>query len=319
MAEEYASARLLELVRHALAAEGIHAVPPVSDGALLPFAAKRAFLTGVAHDHGLLPLLRVGSALPAASSDPAVSALLSAVGPHDLFERWQRLERFTHSRHRVVVREHGTGHLLAEHIGPPSAPPEPAEDALVLGVLTVLLSLCGARDLVVATGHDGPVTVFTDGAFTAAPRLRDSALWRFTWPHTAPPVRAPAEDAGQDAASRAYRLLAADPARRWTLGCLAAELGLPPRSLQRRLRDAGGFSGLLARVRTEIAAELLMHGGHTVSVIGFACGYADQPHFTRHFKVRTAMTPSVYRAAFRRPAPDGPAARTQEPTNRRTS
>jgi AraC-like DNA-binding protein len=32
--------------------------------------------------------------------------------------------------------------------------------------------------------------------------------------------------------------------------------------------------------------------------VGFACGYADQPHFTRDFKRRTAMTPAAYRSAF---------------------
>ncbi|MER5769170.1 AraC family transcriptional regulator [Streptomyces sp. NPDC001985] len=317
--EEYASARLLELVQRALAAEGIDAVAPVSDGALLPFAVKRGFLTGLAREHGLLPLLRVGSALPAVSSDPAVAALLGAVTPHDLFERWQRLERFTHSRHRVVVRERGPGRLVAEHAGPEGEGPEPAEDALVLGVLTALLPLCGARDVEVAAGGAVPVTVFSDGAFTASPPHRDGGVWRFTWSHTAPVAEARAQAPARDVASRARGLLAADPARRWRLGCLAAELGIPPRSLQRRLAGAGGFSGLLATVRAEAAAELLMSGGHTVGVIGFACGYADQAHFTRHFKLRTAMTPAVYRSAFRRPAPDEPGSRTHEQRKRRTS
>ncbi|MGW5680107.1 hypothetical protein ACWEV4_34455, partial [Streptomyces sp. NPDC003860] len=131
--EEYASARLLELVQRALAAEGIHAVAPAGDGALLPLAAKRVFLLDVARDHGLLPLLRVGAMLPVASSDPAVAALLSAVDPYDLFERWQRLEQFTHSRHRVVVRERGAGRLVADHVGPAAAPPRPAADARVHG------------------------------------------------------------------------------------------------------------------------------------------------------------------------------------------
>ncbi|MFI1828136.1 helix-turn-helix transcriptional regulator [Streptomyces sp. NPDC020412] len=186
--EEYASARLLELVQRALAAEGIHAVAPAGDGALLPLAAKRVFLLDVARDHGLLPLLRVGAMLPVASSDPAVAALLSAV----------------------------------------------------------------------------------------------------------------------------------DPARRWTLGCLAAELGMPARSLQRRLAAAGGFSGLLGTVRAQAAAELLMAGEHPVSVIGFVCGYADQPHFTRHFKARTAMTPAVYRSVFQRPSPGGREGHPHEPTKRRS-
>lgn len=317
--EAYASARLVELVQRALMAEGIHTVAPTSDGALLPFDAKRRFLTGVAAEHGLLPLLRVGAMLAVNPADPAVSALLSAVTPRDLFERWQRLERFTHSRHRVLVQEVGSGHLVAEHIGPAGAPPDPAEDALVLGVLTALLSMCGALDLTVATGHRRPVTVFSNGAFTVSPHRHNSAQWRFTWSGVAPVTGTPTRAGfGSDDVARTRRLLAADPARRWTLGGLAAELRVPPRSLQRRLAGAGGFSGLLGTVRTEAAAQLLMHSGHTLSVVGFACGYADQPHFTRHFKLRTAMTPAAYRSAFRQPAPRNSGGRAPRSTERWT-
>jgi hypothetical protein len=41
---------------------------PRARGALLPFGAKRRFLAGVAREHGLLPLLRVGLELPGASA-----------------------------------------------------------------------------------------------------------------------------------------------------------------------------------------------------------------------------------------------------------
>ncbi|AZK97953.1 MULTISPECIES: helix-turn-helix transcriptional regulator [Streptomyces] len=319
--EEYASARLLALVQQSLAAEGIPVTAPTSGGALLPLAAKRAFLRDVARDHGLLPLLRVGSLMPASPSDPAVAALLCSADPHDLFERWQRLERFTHSRHRVVVRERGAERLVVEHAGPPGEPSHAAEDALVLGVLTALLPLCGARELSVAVGSGEPVTVYSRGAFMVPPPRHDSGLWWFTWSRAAPAVPSRAEtDPGRDEVTRTRRLLTADLARRWTLGDLSAELGVPVRSLQRRLSGAGGFSGLLGAVRTEVAAGLLMHSDHTVGVIGFACGYADQPHFTRHFKLRTAMTPAVYRSVFQQPAPsDGWTGSPREPRDLRES
>lgn len=327
--EEYASARLVELVRRALAAEGVDVAVPTRGGALLPLEEKHRFLADVAREHGLMPLLRAGSTLSGVPADPAVSALLKAVTPLDLFERWQRLERFTHSRHRVAVRESGAAYLVVEHVGPPGAPPGPAEDALVLGVLTALLSLWGARGVSVAAGRRAPVAVFADGVFTLPPPLHDSGLWRFAWSGAAVRVEntgntgetGDTANADGDDAARTRGLLAADPARRWTLRGLAAELGVPARSLQRRLAGAGGFSGLLGTVRTEAAAELLLRGDHAVSVVGFACGYADQPHFTRCFKLRTAMTPAAYRSAFRRPAPDEPRGRTPistKSTKRRT-
>ncbi|MEU5402918.1 AraC family transcriptional regulator [Streptomyces sp. NPDC005963] len=304
--DDYASARLVGLVQGALAAEGIRTLAPTGDGALLPFEAKRRFLDGVAREYGLLPLLRVGSLLSAHTSDPAVSALLSAVDAHDLFQRWQRLERFTHSRHRVVIVEQGPGHLVAEHVGPSSAPPEPAEDALVLGVLSALLSLTGAGELIVTVGSDRPVTVMARGACTAPPPTEGSGRWRFAWSDVARDLRVPTVESGTDTVARTRSMLRADLARRWTLADLTNELHLPARSIQRRLTGVGGFSGLIATVRTEAAAELLMQSGHSVGVVGFACGYADQPHFTRHFKRHTAMTPAAYRSAFRPSPPAQP-------------
>ncbi|MFD7256274.1 helix-turn-helix transcriptional regulator [Streptomyces sp. NPDC059874] len=253
--------------------------------------------------------------LPTISSDPVVAALLGADGPLDLLVRWRRLERFTGSPHGVAFQEAGERALLSEHTGPPGASPEPAEDALVLGVLTILLTMTGARGLTVTVGRDDPTVVFTDGAFTAPPLAADISMWRFTWqswairPAPAPPARpdAPARGADpvSDVVSRARCLLGGGLARRWTLPVLACELDTSTRSLQRGLRGAGGFQGLVGTVRAEAAAELLLNSEYAVCLVGFACGYADQPHFTREFKRRTAVTPAAYRAAFARRAPEG--------------
>jgi AraC-like DNA-binding protein len=254
----------------------------------------------------LLPLLRVGLVVPKMASDPAVSALLAASGPCELLERWHRLERFTHSRHHVMLREAGEGLLVAEHMGPPSAPPEPAEDVLVLGLLTVLLTMTGVRGITVTVGRDDPLVVFDKGVFTAPPPGADTALWRFAWSSTGPSASTRGSPAGSDVVSRARRLLAGNLARRWSLRDLAVGLGTSTRSLQRRLQGVGGFQALLGAVRTEAAADLLVNSRHALSIVGFACGYADQPHFTRDFKRRTAVTPEAYRLAFcRQPGQPG--------------
>lgn len=298
--DDFASSTLVAAVQRALADDGIIAVAPPADGALLAFDAKRRFLTGIAQEHGLLPLLRVGLVVPKMASDPAVSALLGADSPSELFERWRRLERFTHSRHRVVLREAGERYLVAEHVGPSSAPPEPAEDTLVLGLLTVLLTMTGAQGVTVSTGRDDPQVVFDNGIFTAPWRGADTALWRFAWSSMALSAGTGGSPISSDVVSQARRLLAGNLARRWSLHGLAADLGTSTRSLQRRLQGAGGFQGLLGTVRTEVAADLLINTRHALSVVGFACGYADQPHFTRDFKRRTAVTPAAYRQAFGR-------------------
>ncbi|WP_079408250.1 helix-turn-helix transcriptional regulator [Streptomyces sp. 3211] len=299
--DDFASSTLVAAVQRALADDGIVAVAPSADGALLAFEAKRRFLAGVVERYGLLPLLRVGLVVPRMASDPAVSALLGASGPWELLERWQRLERFTHSRHRVIVREAGERFLVAEHVGPSSAPPEPAENVLVMGLVTVLLTMTGARGVTVTVGRDDRLVVFDHGVFIGPPPASvDSALWRFAWSYTAPSVRAGGVSTGSDVVSRGRRLLAGNLARRWSLQELAADLGTSARSLQRRLQGVGGFRGLLCAVRTEVAADLLINSRYAVSIVGFVCGYADQPHFTREFKRRTAVTPAAYRQAFGR-------------------
>ncbi|MFG2295900.1 helix-turn-helix transcriptional regulator [Streptomyces sp. NPDC048603] len=303
---EYGSSTLVTAVQRALAEDGITAAAPPVNGALLPFEAKRRYLTGIAARHGLLPLLRVGRVLPRMGSDPAVSALLHAGTPLDLFERWGRLERFTHSRNRVVLAGTGEREIRARHAGPPGSPPEPAADALVLGALTELLRAIGLQEVTVtagaATAGRPPVRVYADGAFTRPAHGADLAHWRFTWTaETRPPARPGGPTCpSQDPVSRARRLLDGDLGRRWSLDALAAGLGVSSRTLQRRLHPAGGFRGLIATARAEAAADLLMNSRHALCIVGFACGYTDQSHFTRDFKRRTAITPAAYRAAFTR-------------------
>jgi AraC-like DNA-binding protein len=296
--DEFASAVLVAAVSRALAEEGIAVDAPASASALVPLTAKRQLLAAVADQHGLLPLLRAGHSLPTLPSDPTLSALTAAMTPADLLDRWSRLERFVHSRHRVVVRDTGPTHLVAEHAGPPGAPPRPAEDALVLGLLAGLLAAVGARGVTVTLPRPDPLIVFACGAFVPLPSEQDTALWRFDWSTLAPPARLTGTGIGSDTAAPARRLLTADPARGWTLGSLAAELAVSTRSLQRHLADSGGFAGLRAATRADTAAHLLMSTDHPLGVVGFTSGYTDQPRFTREFKRRTAMTPAVYRSAF---------------------
>jgi AraC-like DNA-binding protein len=289
--DDFASGVLVAAVRRVLADEGVAVGAAAAEGAHVPLAVKRALLNEVAAEHGLLVLLRAGAAVLRERSDPLLAALCAASGPADLFDRWTRLERFTHSRHRVAVQEIGVDLLVADHVGPLGEPPQPAEDALILGLLTALMGAAGARGMTVTAGGR---PVYVDGVFRDPPE--DLGRWCFTWSALEPrPATAPG---GGDLAGRARQLLAGDPARRWTLRDVAAGVGVPARSLQRRLHRERGFTGLLAGVRAEAAADLLRAGPLPLGVIGFTCGYADQPHFTREFRRRTAMTPGQYRAAF---------------------
>lgn len=299
--EDFASAVLVAALRQVLVEDGLAPPLPPPTGALLPLEDKRRLVARVADEHGLLPMLRVGSVIPRMPANPVVSALQAAHDPLDLFVRWGRLETFSHSRHRVVVRVADPGCVVAEHLGAQGAPPHAAEDALVLGALTALLQGSGTQGLTVAL-DDGPV-VFADGIFTAPSPGQDTARWRFTWASHEPPARRSGPEAGGDIVARTRALVLTDPARRWSIADAAAGAAMSVRTLQRHLRAAGGFAALVGAARADLAADLLVHSDHPFGAVGFACGYSDQPHFSREFKRRTAMTPAAYRSAFPGPPP----------------
>lgn len=300
--EDFASAALFALVRGALAAAGYDVPETVRgpDGALVPLASKRDLLAAVAARHGLRPLIEAGRSVPQAPADPALAALLAATDPADLFARWMRLERFLHSRHRIVVHDAGARHLVAEHISLTGEPPHAYEDALILGVLAAAVAAVGAYGLTVRLGQSAADAIVIAGHSVHEPAAHAAmAVWRFEWTEMAPPAPTPSAP-GDDVIAEVRRRIAGDPARSWALAALAAELGLSGRTLQRRLMPAGGLSAVAGAVRAERAADLLIHSTHALGIVGFACGYADQPHFTREFRRRTAMTPAAYRRAFAR-------------------
>jgi AraC-like DNA-binding protein len=198
------------------------------------------------------------------------------------------------------VRELGSHGITAEHIGLTGQAPARYEDALIVGVLAALLERIGVQGLSVRLGeHDG----LRDGQWSLPEQEQRTSLWRFAWDAIGTSVSNDGLEAesGSGASAQAMNLLSADLGRRWTLSELANALQTSPRSLQRSLAERGGFGGLVAAARADAASIMLINQALPLSMVGFACGYADQPHFTRTFKRQTALTPAAYRAAFAKP------------------
>jgi AraC-like DNA-binding protein/transcriptional regulator with XRE-family HTH domain len=84
---------------------------------------------------------------------------------------------------------------------------------------------------------------------------------------------------------------------------VAAELGMSPRTLARRLTAEGSsFAGILTEVRSALADRYLAEGSLPISQIAWLLGYAEVSGFTRAFQRWTGMPPSAARA--RQPRPD---------------
>lgn len=77
---------------------------------------------------------------------------------------------------------------------------------------------------------------------------------------------------------------------------VAADLGLPLRTLQRRLaREGRSFRGLVEEVRIALARRLMLHSDARLGDIALALGYSDQAIFTRFFRRHTGEAPGAWR------------------------
>lgn len=81
---------------------------------------------------------------------------------------------------------------------------------------------------------------------------------------------------------------------------LAAALHLHPRTLQRRLREAGeSYSVLVARLRHELACDMLRTSALDIDSIGIKLGFGERRSFTLAFRQWQGRSPSDYRRAVR--------------------
>lgn len=87
-----------------------------------------------------------------------------------------------------------------------------------------------------------------------------------------------------------------------TLVTIASRLGLPTRTLQRRLADEGAtFAGLVEGERRRLAHAWL-RGGLSIAETGMLLGYADKAAFYRAFRKWTGTTPHEARGRMAAPA-----------------
>lgn len=81
-----------------------------------------------------------------------------------------------------------------------------------------------------------------------------------------------------------------------TLSAVASEMGLGPRTLQRRLSDSGhSFQGIVDLARKGLALKLLRETELCLAEIAFLTGFSEQSGFTRAFKRWAGQTPRSYR------------------------
>lgn len=317
---DFASAAMIRVLAQGLRELGLDAGELGRDGAEARVALQqkqdlvcRAVAQGGLH---CLPLL--GRGLHRLRHEPTHQALASARSAADLFERWRRLERYIHSRHRCEVlschEDAAGGRAEVRHVAFGQAAsvlpaPSPAEDFVVAGVLAALLESLGLRRVQVRI--DGARALpDLDGDALAAAARGATALWRFEWEGVVAkrleaaqaasrPTSLEPDPAWPEEARAAYRMMLDDLTCPPTLRELAELLGFPVRTLQRRLGQAGlSHSRLLSEARCRCGAWRLLRAADPIAEVGFLSGFADQAHFTRELRRRVGLPPAAYRAAF---------------------
>lgn len=278
--------------------------------ATVPLDDKRRIVGSALAQGGIGCLALLGRGLHRLAHEPTHAALVSARDAQDLFTRWSRLERYIHSRHRIEVLAVDDRSATLQHVSlSGSPPPQAAEDLVVLGVILALLEAMGATQVSARIGEGAVYPEPDASALALAAQAQRTGTWSLSWsitprcasgttPNPTPqPTHAP--QTWPAIAQRCFQALAADLMNPPSLPQLAQALGEAPRSLQRQLGRAGlSYTQILAEARCSAASSWLMATATPMAEIGFVCGYADQPHFTRDFKQRVGLTPQRYRREF---------------------
>ncbi|MDP4078880.1 helix-turn-helix transcriptional regulator [Acidovorax sp. A1169] len=322
--DDFASAAMVRLLVRAMAAQGL-ALPPglpapaALAGSHVPLDCKRSVVHAVLAQGGPALLLQLARQVHLLRDDPVYRALMGAGDVPALLARWQRLERYVHSAHQVSVRAQGPHSLHLQHHAHTGTDgtPQPPESLAVLGVLLGTCEALGVTGLTVHLGgSDSPALPLAAGAHQAAGLATAIAQghashWALHWqPANAAAVSEPSQQPNPQAtlcdalpwpppAHQIARRVLHDPAGEHPVDELAQSLGQARRTLQRHLATHGlSCRAIATEARTRTAAKWLLGTPHGIAEIGFACGFADQPHFTREFARQMGMTPARYRQAF---------------------
>ncbi|MEM7017131.1 MAG: helix-turn-helix transcriptional regulator [Pseudomonadota bacterium] len=299
--KDFAAAAMFRLIRLSLDHQGISSMSVDGNGeAHVPFSDKRLLAERLWNTCGPNVIVKVGEAIQYAPPEPILVALSLAQDPVDLVNRWQRLERFVHSRHRVRIEAVGQGWMQLKHFSlVASSPPTAAEDLLIFGLLTVLIEQLGVDNLQARiTGEQSWRR--TKAVWEPSTWPTEVSTWEFCWSAVEQESTfLSALNSTDNWLDIVRTQLTADPGRDWRVEILAKLLGTSTRTLQRRFTEHHTrFSDLLREARMFHAAQLLTTSGNTPAEIGYLCGFSDQAHFTRAFKRHTALTPANFRIQF---------------------
>ncbi len=277
--------------------------------ATVPLDLKREVVQTAVEQAGFAVLPLLGRGLHELAMEPTHLALTAGRSATSLFVRWQRLERYIHSKHRIQWQGLTPTSARVKHTHKDNGPaPLAAEDLVVCGVLCALLEANGLR-AIKATAADIELYPNPDSTqVLQCVQQCQTHTWLLTWQDTeekgldlslpvswaqvAPPTWSQFAFAVGDHVARCLPELE-------SVDVAAAALGMSRRTFQRTLAaESLSYQRIQSDVRFRLAAWYLLESGMSIAEIGFVCGYSDQAHLTREFNRRMGVPPARYRDLF---------------------
>lgn len=309
--EDFASSAMVRALLCGMAGLGLR-LPEVGDKltqATVPLDLKRAVVHAAVEQAGLAVLPLLGRGLHDLAREPAHLALTAGRSAASMLVRWQRLERYIHSKHRIQWLGLSPTSARVSHTHKDNGPaPLAAEDLVVCGVLCALLEANGLHS-VRATAADIELYPKPDSnSVLQCVQQGQTSTWLLTWQggldkdsdldltvswaQVAPSTWSRFAFAAGDHVARCLpELVSVDDA--------AAALGMSRRTFQRTLAAENlSHQHIQSEVRFRLAGWYLLESEISMAEIGFVCGYSDQAHLTREFKRRMGVPPSRYKELF---------------------
>ena len=147
---DFASAAMIRVLAQGMRELGLDPglVEQDAGGARVALRLKQDLVKAAVLQGGIECLPTLGRGLHRLTHEPTHQALVSARDARDLFERFQRLERYIHSRHRCEIESCGSHEAQIRHVSlDRGSSPSAAEDLVVAGVLGALLEAIGLQQV----------------------------------------------------------------------------------------------------------------------------------------------------------------------------
>ena len=262
-----------------------------------PEGMHRDALRALLDREGPAGVVDCGRTFAMSTGDPLVAFLATSEGPLQLAHRYRRIEPMFHLGHATETTVTSST-MTFRHVARLGSPPSVPETLLVFGATVGMFLRLGAPELSVAlTDATGvPRRVWPPDDPHAFDGAEGPLSWTLRWVDDG--SWAQRSGAGDHEELRA--LIAARPERAWDVRAAADAMAVSPRTLQRRLHAVGTtIREIVVAGRIDAATALLVRTSLDATTVALACGFADLPHLTHHFRRRHGHPPGRYRRVVR--------------------